>query len=448
MENLLEKYLETVRHTETMVYSGKVFAVRGLLIESRGPRAVIGELCYFTIEGEAAAERRVMAEVTGLRDNIVQLMAYSDTAGITVGTRVTATGHCLEVPVSPALLGRILGPLGTPIDGKGEIQTLTRYPAAAQPPPALGREVIRRRITTGVRAVDALLPVGQGQRLGIFAGSGVGKSTFQGMLARNTSADVNVIALVGERGRELNDFLEKSLGQDGLERSVVVVATSDQSSLSRLRGAFVATAVAEYFRDQGLNVMFFLDSLTRLAHAQREIGLASGEPPAQRGYTPSVFDMMPRLLERAGPAEKGSITAFYTVLVDGDDLDEPISDKARSILDGHIVLSRALASRGHYPAVDVLGSVSRVAQDVAGAAEQQAAARLRTWMADYASNEDVINAGAYKAGANPAIDAAILKKSAIDTFLRQPPGERSTLEETLQALAAIAEVEIPEEERS
>ncbi|MDR0539009.1 MAG: FliI/YscN family ATPase [Spirochaetaceae bacterium] len=441
METLFEKYLETVKTAETMVYSGKVFRVQGLLIESYGPQAVVGEICFFTV-----GSRRIMAEVAGLRGNVVQLMAYSDTTGIEVGTRVTATGHFLEVPVSPGLLGRILGPLGAPIDGKGALKAALRYPAFAPAPPALSRSLISTRITTGIRVVDALLPAGLGQRMGIFAGSGVGKSTFQGMLARNTGADVNVIALIGERGRELNDFLEKSLGEEGLRRSVVIVATSDQSSLARLRGAFVATAVAEYFRDQGMNVLLLFDSLTRLAHAQREIGLATGEPPAQRGYTPSVFDMMPRLLERSGPAVKGSITAFYTVLVDGDDLDEPISDKARSILDGHIVLSRALASRGHYPAVDVLNSVSRIAPDVSGVASRKAAAAVRRWIADYAANEDAINAGAYKEGTNPALDAAIAKKNVIDAFLQQETDEKSTLAETLAGLAKIAEIEIPDGE--
>jgi flagellum-specific ATP synthase len=434
-----EKYFQTIQAAETIVCAGRVVRVQGLLIESQGPQAVIGEICHLAI-GSA----KVMAEVVGLRGNIVQLMAFDDTKGIEAGTRVTATGKCLDVAVGPELLGRVLGPLGKPIDGKGEIDTSLRYPAVAPPPPALSRPLIRERIPTGIRAVDALLPIGRGQRVGIFAGSGVGKSTFQGMIARNTTADINVIALIGERGRELNDFLDKNLGEEGLKHSVVIVATSDQSALSRLRGAYVATAVAEYFRDTGKNVMLLFDSVTRFAHAQREIGLASGEPPAQRGYTPSVFDIMPKLLERSGPAGTGSITAFYTVLVDGDDMDEPISDKARSILDGHIVLSRALAARNHYPAIDILASISRLSGDIASPQTQKAAARLRASIADYAENEDAINAGAYKPGTNPAIDAAIAKKPAIDAFLTQPVTEKSTLIETLTALAAVSETEIPD----
>ena len=439
---MFTKYVETVSAAETIKCTGRVFRVQGLLIESQGPQAVIGELCYLTIGG-----RKVMAEVVGLHDTTVKLMAYEDTTGIEAGTLVTATGAPLDIAVCPSLLGRILGPLGKPIDGKGEIISPLRYPAAAPAPPALSRPAITERLITGIRAVDALLPVGRGQRMGVFAGSGVGKSTFQGMIARNTSSDVNVIALIGERGRELNDFLQKNLGDEGLKRSVVVAATSDQSAIARLRGAFVATAVAEYFRDVGLSVTLLFDSVTRFAHAQREIGLASGEPPAQRGYTPSVFDLMPKLLERSGPAEKGSITAFYTVLVDGDDLDEPISDKARSILDGHIVLSRTLAARNHYPAVDVLASISRLAPDIASKPAAQAAGQVRSYIADYAASEDAINAGAYKPGANPAIDAAIAKKPLIDDFLIQALDEKSPLPATLGRLAEISGIGIPDNER-
>ncbi|MDR2602448.1 MAG: FliI/YscN family ATPase [Spirochaetaceae bacterium] len=440
MENIFSKYIETVENSETIKYCGRVFRVQGSLIESRGPRSVVGELCWFNDK----SGRKITAEVIGINNASVQLMAYTDCAGIEAGTLVTASGSCLEIPVSRSLLGRVIGPLGTPVDGKGGISATERRAALSSPPPALSRPVIKKRVVTGIRSVDALTPVGMGQRMGVFAGSGVGKSTFQGMIARNTNADVNVIALIGERGREVNDFLENNLGEEGLKKSVVVVSTGDQSAIAQLRGAYTATAVAEYFRDQGLNVMLLFDSVTRFAYAQREIGLAGGEPPAQRGYPPSVFALMPKLMERAGAAASGSITAFYTVLVDGGDMDEPVSDKARSILDGHIVLSRDLAARGHYPPVDVLSSISRLASSVSSAADQKAAEAARGFLADYAGAADIINAGAYKAGSSPAIDAAIAKKPQIDAFLKQPVYENSPLEETLQKLREITGIKEPE----
>ncbi|MDR2468502.1 MAG: FliI/YscN family ATPase [Spirochaetaceae bacterium] len=442
--DLFAKYFDIVKETDTITCVGYVCRVQGLLIESRGPHAVIGEVCVLFARGT-----KIRAEVVGLaRDGIVQLMVYGETTGVEVGCRIKATGKLLSVACSPELLGRVLGPTGEPIDGKGAIATSVRYPALASPPPALSRPPVKKRVVTGIRALDALLATGNGQRMGIFAGSGVGKSTFQGMLARNTSADVNVIALIGERGRELNDFIEQNLGEEGLKRSVIVVATSDQSALARLRGAYIAAACAEYFRDRGMNVMFLFDSVTRFARAQREIALSTGEVPAQRGYTPSVFDILPKLLERAGTSGRGTITAFYTVLVDGDDLDEPVSDNVRGILDGHIVLSRRLAARGHYPAVDVLQSISRLADDISGAETKKAVRIVRRLIADYAEAEDMINAGAYKQGSNPALDAAILKHDEIERFLEQDTDGKATLAETLSALGKIAGIDIPEAEWS
>jgi flagellum-specific ATP synthase len=443
MVTLFDKYIETTERVDPIKCVGRIFRVQGLLIESRGPQAIIGEICRI----EAPKGRGLIrAEVVGLRDDIVQLMAYEETDGIEVGNRVIASGSRLEVPVSPKLLGRVLDALGNPVDGKGEIESPVLYPAMANPPDPLKRRRITRRVSTGVRAIDGLLAVGRGQRMGIFAGSGVGKSTLLGMIARNTSADVNVVALIGERGREVNDFIEKDLGPEGLARSVLVVTPSSSPPLARLRGAYVATAVAEFFRDQGLDVMLLFDSVTRFARAQREIGLASGEPPATRGYTPSMFDSMPKLLERSGTSSRGSITGFYTILVDGDDLDEPVSDTVRGILDGHIVLSRTLAQRNHYPAIDVLGSISRLAPAVSGPVSFKAAGIIRRNMAVYAEAEDLINVGAYHQGSNPAIDEAITKHREIEDFLIQGMGEKSSLEETLAGISGISGLPIPEEE--
>jgi len=440
---VVEKYLESAERTDPIKCVGKVCKVQGLLIESRGPQAIIGEICRI----EAPKGRgRIRAEVVGLRNEIVQLMAFEDTDGIEVGNRVVALGSRLEVPVSVKLLGRVLDALGNPIDGKGDIESTVLYPALADPPDPLKRRRVTERIATGVRAIDGLLAVGRGQRLGIFSGSGVGKSTLLGMIARNTSADVNVVALIGERGREVNDFIENDLGQEGLKRSVLVVTPSNSPPLSRLRGAYVATAVAEFFRDQSLDVMLLFDSVTRFARAQREIGLAAGEPPATRGYTPSMFDSMPKLLERSGTSDRGSITGFYTILVDGDDMDEPVSDTVRGILDGHIVLSRRLAQAYHYPAIDVLQSISRLAPHVAGPASGKAAGNIRRTMAVYAEAEDLINVGAYHSGSNPAIDEAIAKHGPIEDFLIQSVDERSSLEDTLTAMSEITGMEIPPEE--
>lgn len=443
MENFFDKYIQTVERTEPIKYTGYVTGVKGLMVESRGPRSVIGEMCTIHV---GTREEPLLAEVVGLEGNAVRLMTYGDTRGIEVGAEVVASGHVLEVPVGNALLGRVVDATGHPYDGKGEIAAEEYYPAIASPPNPMERKPVDRRIVTGVRAIDSLLAVGKGQRMGIFAGSGVGKSTLISMIARNTNADVNVIGLVGERGREVMDFINRDLGEKGLERSVVVVATSDQPSIARLRAAYVTTAIAEYFRDQGKDVMLMFDSVTRFAHAQREIGLANGEPPAQRGYPPSVFDMIPKLLERTGTNSKGSITAFYTVLVDGDDLDEPITDKVRGTLDGHIVLNRSLAAKQHYPAIDIMASISRLAKRVTGVNSQKACQRVRRWMATYAQQEEVIIDGIYQKGNSLEIDEAIDHHQAIEDFLCQEEYSPSPMEETLKKLSDLSGIEIPPEE--
>lgn len=444
MENL-SKYLSVIDRTDPIKYTGHVTKVQGLLVESHGPRAVIGEVCKILIP---KTDRTAFAEVVGLRNEAVQLMSYSNLDGIEAGCAVIATGDLLSVPVSKKLLGRVLDSMGRPVDGKGDIVSDCFYPAVAQPPNALTRRRIVKRIVTGVRSVDGLLPLGKGQRIGIFSGSGVGKSTILGMVARNTNADVNVLALIGERGREVREFLENDLGEEGLSRSVVIVSTGDTPPLARLRGAYVATAVAEYFRDQGLDVMLLFDSVTRFARAQREIGLAVGEPPTTRGYTPSVFDSLPRLLERSGASDKGTITGIYSILVDGDDMDEPVSDTVRGILDGHIVLERRLAERSQYPAVGVLKSISRLSNAVTGPVTQKAMGIVRRLMATYEESEDMINIGAYVKGTNPAIDEAIGKHEAIREFLVQGIGEKAPVTDTLRRLGEIAGVAIPAAEIS
>jgi len=448
MGSIFEKYLEAANRIDPIKCVGRVVRVQGILIESRGPQAIIGEICRIELKkaGTSDYNKFIQCEVVGLRDDIVQLMSYSETGGIEIGCRVIASGSCLDVAVSKKLLGRVLNHIGRPVDGKGDIESPVRYPVLADPPDPYSRPRIKERISTGIRAIDGLLAAGKGQRLGIFAGSGVGKSTLLGMIARNTSADVNVVALIGERGREVNEFIENDLGKEGLARSVMVVTPMNSPALARLRGAYVATAIAEYFRDQGLDVMLLFDSLTRFARAQREIGLASGEPPATRGYTPSMFDSMPKLLERSGTSERGTITGFYTILVDGDDLDEPVSDTVRGILDGHIVLSRDLAQSYHYPAIDVLASISRLATKVSGTETKKAVAIVRRLMASYAGAEDLINVGAYKLGTNPMIDEAIAKREALEKFLVQAVEEKSPIDKTLKALGEIAGVKIPSSE--
>jgi len=438
------KYLEKVIDAETILYTGKVTAVKGLEIESEGPRSVIGEICTIKLRDGSS----LFAEVVGIEDKKVKLTAFGDTKGIEYGCEVIGSGDVLQVPVGMSLLGRTIDATGKPCDNKGDLVPETYYPAETTPPDPMTRLPVNRRITTGVRAIDSLLTIGKGQRVGIFAGSGVGKSTLLSMIARNTDADINVIGLIGERGREVLDFIRRDLGEEGLKRSVVVVATSDQPSIARLRAAYVCTAVAEYFRNQGKDVILMVDSVKRFADAQREIGLANGEPPAQKGYPPSVFDMIPKLLERSGTNDKGTITAFYTVLVDGDDLNEPITDKVRGTLDGHIVLSRALASAYHYPAIDVLASISRLGNRVVGPQTKKAIGKVKSWMSVYRDNETMITAGIYQKGNSPQIDEAIEKHSAIEEFLMQEEYDKITMADTLNKLSELTGIEIPEEEYS
>lgn len=430
----LKRYRTTVSRLDTVRMNGRVAQVVGVLVESRGPACGVGEICEIH---SGRTSPPMLAEVVGFRESRTLLMPFGSMDDIRPGSEVIATGTSLRVAVGRQLLGRILDGFGRPMDSKGPIDAEAEVRVAASPPHPLKRPRISERLSLGVRAIDGLLTVGKGQRIGIFAGSGVGKSTLLGMIARNTSADVNVIALMGERGREVRDFLEKDLGEEGLARSVLVVATSDQVPVARLRGAQVATGVAEYFRDQGLDVLLMMDSVTRIAWAQREIGLASGEPPTTRGYTPSVFAVLPQLLERSGTSSKGSITGLYTVLVEGDDMNEPVADTVRGILDGHIVLRRDLAARNHYPAIDVLSSVSRLMPEVADAEHRRWAGELRDVLATYKSSEDLINIGAYAHGSNPKIDHAISKIDQATAFLRQRVEERSGFEMTRAALAAV-----------
>lgn len=443
MDSLFSKYLDRVQETDTILFTGEVIRVNGKLIESRGPQSVVGEVCSIDIP---YSKESVLAEVVGLDGTTVKLMAYGDTKGIEVGSRVTASGELLKVGVGKELLGRVLDATGHAADRKGEIIPEMYYPAEASPPDAIDRKPVNKRIVTGIRAVDSLLAAGRGQRFAIMAGSGVGKSTLLGMIARNTNADVNVIALIGERGQEVLEFINNDLGPEGMKRSVVIEAPSDQSPICWLRGAYVATAVAEYFRDQGKDVMLMFDSVTRFARAQRDIGNSIGEPPAQRGFPPSVFSMLPKLLERSGTSSKGTITAFYTVLVDGDDMNEPIADTVRATLDGHIVLSRKLADAFHYPAIDVLQSISRKANFVMEPQTKEAFAKIRRLMATYAQNEDMITVGAYKTGSSAEVDAAIASHPAIEAFLMQTVEEPAPIRETLQKFGALVGIEIPEEE--
>ncbi|MET0687298.1 MAG: FliI/YscN family ATPase [Solirubrobacteraceae bacterium] len=416
---------------------GRVIDLIGLIVEATGLEAEVGEVCTInTGRGRAP----VPAEVVGFRAGRTLLMALGDATGIGPGASVTASGQPLSVEVSDALLGRTLDGLGRPLDGGGPLAPdgIARTRAAQAPPPdPMTRPRIHERVSLGVRALDALVPCGRGQRLGIFAGSGVGKSSLLGMIARSTSAQVNVICLVGERGREVREFMERDLGPEGMARSVVVVATSDQPALVRIKAAFTATTIAEHFRDQGCDVMLMMDSVTRFAMAQREVGLAIGEPPATRGYTPSVFALLPKLLERSGTAAAGTITALYTVLVDGDDMNEPIADAVRSILDGHVVLSRQLAHAGHYPAIDVLASVSRLVGEVVTREVRGAGDEVRRLMAAYRDKEDLIAIGAYQQGTDPLTDAAISARSPIEGFLRQRVDEPSSAEDADRGLLEL-----------
>ena len=412
---------------------GKVSQVVGLTIESIGPDVSIGSTCHIK-----SRDKDILAEVVGLKGSKILLMPLGDISGVRPGATVEASETPITVNISYDLLGRVLDGVGKPIDGKPELTNGKDFPVTNAPPNPLERNRIATPLALGVKAIDGLLTIGKGQRVGIFAGSGVGKSTLMGMIARNTNADINVIALIGERGREVREFIEKDLGEEGLKRSVLVVATSDKPALVRLKAAEVATSIAEYFRGEGKDVLLLMDSLTRYAMAQREIGLATGEPPVSRGYTPSVFAVMPRLLERAGNDSRGSITGLYTVLVDGDDITEPVTDTARGILDGHIVLNRKIANKNHYPAIDVLASVSRVMSDIVSKDHKIRANEIKRSMALYNESEDLINIGAYVKGSNPDIDMAVAKNGPIKDFLTQTVEEKIQFETTLNIMAAIA----------
>ncbi|HZQ48492.1 MAG TPA: FliI/YscN family ATPase [Verrucomicrobiae bacterium] len=415
--NRLEGMLRRVQETRVIRNQGRVIQLIGLVIESEGPLAAVGEICRIE---SARHDGSTLAEVVGFRNNHVLLMPLGEVHGIHPGSEVIALGTSLRVPVGEALKGRVIDGLGHPLDDLGPVQADENINLNLPPPHPLKRNRIRQPFRTGIKAIDAFTPCGRGQRLGIFAGSGVGKSTLLGMIASQAEADVNVIALIGERGREVREFLEKDLDEAGRRKSIVVVVTSNQPAIARLKGAFVAMGIAEHFRDKGQNVLLMMDSVTRFAMAQREIGLAVGEPPATKGYTPSVFSLLPQLLERAGSGERGSITGLFTVLVEADDMNDPIADAVRSILDGHIVLTRELATQNHYPAIDVLESVSRLNRDLTTPEQQQLASRAREALATYRKNQDLINIGAYPAGANPAIDLSIQLQEPLKSFLRQP----------------------------
>ena len=427
------KYSEALNTADFTRVIGRVVQVVGLIIEARLKNISIGELCRI----EVSNSEHILAETVGFKEDNALLMPLGNLEGIQPGSRIYPLNRPLSVKVGPKVLGRVLSGVGEPIDGLGELEYEELYSIDRDPPTPIQRPRITEVLKTGVKAIDATLTLGKGQRVGIFAGSGVGKSTLMGMLARNCEADVNVITLVGERGREVKDFIEESLGEEGLKKSVVVCATSDNPPLVRLKGALVGTAIAEYFRDQGKNVLFMMDSVTRFSMAQREIGLATGEPPTTKGYTPSVFAMMPRLMERAGTSPNGSITAIYTVLVDGGDMDEPIADTARGILDGHILLSRDLAAKNHYPCIDVAPSVSRLMSEVANEDHKKAAGQLREVIAQYAEAEDLINIGAYVKGSNKKIDYAIEKIDAVNTLLKQRTDENIPFSEMQESLLSI-----------
>lgn len=416
--------------------NGRVSKVVGLVIESKGPDVRVGDLCDIRFR---KGKHNLEAEVVGFRDDRVLLMPLGELRDIGPGCEVVSMGRPLGVNVGPGLLGRILDGLGRPMDDKGPVGSSEFYPLYATPPHPLKRQNITEPLPVGVRAVDGVLTLGRGQRIGIFAGSGVGKSTLLGMMARNTEAEINVIGLVGERGREVREFIERDLGPEGLKRSVVIIATSDQPPLVRLKAAFTATAVAEYFRDQGKDVLLMMDSVTRVAYAQREVGLAVGEPPATRGYTPSVFAILPRLLERAGAGTKGSITGIYTVLVEGDDMNEPVADTVRGILDGHVVLSRKIAARNFYPCIDVLNSVSRVMPSIVEKVHLDGAGRMREVLARYAETEDLLTIGAYHKGSNPKADWALENLPQVEGFLKQGMDESSSFDDTVRAISAIAQ---------
>lgn len=430
----MQKYIRAVKDNEFIRHTGLITRVTGLTMESSGPVASIGEICYIYPFGK---NDPILSEVVGFKDDKILLMPLGEMSGIGPGSTVLATGKSLMVNVGEDLLGRVIDGLGRPIDGKGPIRTTKSYPVSNTPPKPLERKKITEVLQLGIKAIDGLLTCGKGQRIGIFAGSGVGKSTLMGMIARNTVADINVIGLIGERGREVREFIENDLQEEGLKKSVVVVVTSDQPALIRMKGALITTAIAEYFRDAGKDVMLMMDSITRFAMAQREIGLAIGEPPVTRGFTPSVFAVLPKLLERAGTSKTGTITGLYTVLVDGDDLNEPITDAVRGILDGHIILSRQLANNNHYPAIDVLSSVSRVMPNICSKEHINLSNKIKDIIATYRESEDLINIGAYKRGSNKKIDTAINLIDRINELLVQDTLDRFSFPQTLEMMQHI-----------
>jgi flagellum-specific ATP synthase len=429
-----ERYRKALKDKEFFEYGGRVSQVYGLTVEAVGLPCKLGDICRIYTDSK---DNFVLSEVVGFKEKKVLLMPFGDLGGVGPSSYVVSDNRSLSVPVGRGFCGRVLDGLGNPMDGLGPVKAEAYYPIMNNPPNPMERRRITEQLTLGVKAIDSMLTLGKGQRVGIFAGSGVGKSTLLGMIARNTMADINVIVLIGERGREVKDFLEKDLQDEGLKRSVLIVATSDQPALVRLKSAMVGTAMAEYFRDQGMNVMLMMDSLTRFAMAQREIGMAIGEPPVSRGFTPSVYAILPKLLERAGMCSKGSITGLYTVLVEGDDMDEPIADTVRGILDGHIVLSRKMANSNHYPAIDVLQSVSRLMPDVMPEEYLPKVSYIRSIMSTYRDAQDLISIGAYKTGTNKKIDEAVEQIEGINALLKQQVGERFTFEETMELVSQI-----------
>lgn len=431
----IDKIADNIKNTRLIRQSGVVESVVGLVIEATGPSTRVGE--HLLIECPAANDGTIMAEVVGFKNNKVLIMPLGEMEGISPGAKVWASGYQLSVPVGGELLGRVVNGFVEPIDGRGPILTTTRRPLNAESPDPLQRKRITDPLYTGIRAIDCFATCGKGQRMGIFSGSGVGKSTLLGMIAKSSQADVNVIGLIGERGREVRDFLEKDLGPEGLKKSVVIAVSSDRPPLVRVKAALAATTIAEYFRDKGNDVVLMIDSLTRIGMAQREVGLATGEPPTTKGYTPSVFSFFPRLLERAGYSETGSITGFYTVLVEGDDVNDPIADTTRAILDGHLWLSRSLASKNHFPAVDILESISRLMIDVGSRELMEVSGKARKIVSDYRDAEDLINIGAYAKGSSPAIDYALEKIEPLNNFLIQGIDESTPFEESLSGLSKI-----------
>lgn len=431
----IERFITAIEKADTYKYYGKVKRVVGLTIESQGPQANVGEVCF--IHPSKKGSMPILAEVVGFQDENILLMPYGEINEIGPGCLVESTGKPLLIKVGRGLMGQIINSLGQPFVSASLSKGLTDYPTDQSPPNPMERPPIREPIQIGIKVIDSLLTVGKGQRIGIFAGSGVGKSTLLGMIARNSHADINVIALIGERGREVREFIEKDLGEEGMKKSVVVAATSDQPALMRIKGAYTATAIAEYFRDQGLDVNLMMDSVTRVAMAQREIGLATGEPPTTKGYTPSVFSILPKLLERTGTNQRGTITAFYTVLVDGDDMNEPIADAVRGILDGHFVMDRSLAEKGQYPAINVLKSISRVMNQITTTEHQAYAQKLRTILAKYEENQELISIGAYKRGTDQEIDMAINYYPKIMDYLKQDVYEAHSLENSIEMMRML-----------